>query len=188
MNGAVEAANKNIKKIMQKMVVTYKDEHEMLLFAVHGYRTSSWTLTGETPFSLVYVMDAVLPFEVHIPSLRIMKEADLGEDEWIHTRLDQLNLIDEKRLVNVCHGQIYQKRIIKAFNKKIKPRVYQAGDLVIKCIILPQSDPRGKWTPTYEGPFVDKIIFSGGAMMLTTMDGEYFPHPMNVYISKKYYA
>ena len=25
MNGAVEAANKNIKKIMQKMVVTYKD-------------------------------------------------------------------------------------------------------------------------------------------------------------------
>ena len=30
MNGAVEAANKNIKKIIQKMVVTYKDWHEML--------------------------------------------------------------------------------------------------------------------------------------------------------------
>jgi len=40
MNGAVEAANKNIKKIIQKMVVTYKDWHEMLPFALHGYRTS----------------------------------------------------------------------------------------------------------------------------------------------------
>ena len=30
MNGVVEAANKNIKRIMQKMVVTYKDWHDML--------------------------------------------------------------------------------------------------------------------------------------------------------------
>jgi len=33
MNVVVEAANKNIKKIIQKMVVTYKDWHEMLPFA-----------------------------------------------------------------------------------------------------------------------------------------------------------
>ena len=64
MNGAVEAANKNIKKIVQKMVVTYKDWHEMLLFALHGYRTSARTSTGETPFSLVYGMEAILPVEV----------------------------------------------------------------------------------------------------------------------------
>lgn len=36
MNDAVEAANKNIKKIIQKMVKTYKDWHEMLPFALHG--------------------------------------------------------------------------------------------------------------------------------------------------------
>ena len=39
MNGAVEAANKNIKKIFQKMVRTYKDWHEMLPFSLHGYKT-----------------------------------------------------------------------------------------------------------------------------------------------------
>ena len=64
MNGAVEAANKNIKKIIQKMVVTYKDWHEMLPFALHGYRTSVRTSTGATPFSLVYGMEVVLPVEV----------------------------------------------------------------------------------------------------------------------------
>ena len=74
-------------------------------------------------------MEVVLPVEVQIPSMRIMKDADLDEDEWIQTRLDQLDLIDEKRLVAVCHGQMYQKHMFKALNKKIKHRVYQAGDL-----------------------------------------------------------
>ena len=41
MNGRVEAANKNIKKIIQKMVVAYKDWYEMLPFALHGYHTSA---------------------------------------------------------------------------------------------------------------------------------------------------
>ena len=188
MNGAVEAANKNIKKILQKMTVTYKDWHVMLPFSLHGYRTSVRTSTRATPFSLVYGMEAVLPVEIQIPYLRIMKDADLDEDEWVQTRLDQINLIDEKRLAAVCHGQMYQKRMIKAFNKKVKHQLYQAGDLVIKRIILPQGDPRGKWTPTYEGPFVIKKIFSGRAMMLTTMDGEDFSHPVNADIVKRYYA
>ena len=96
MNGAVEAANKNIKKIVQNMVVTYKDWHEMLIFSLHDYRTSARTSSGATPFSIVYGMKVVLPVEVHIPSLRIMIEAGLGEDEWIRMRLDHLNLIDEK--------------------------------------------------------------------------------------------
>ena len=94
-------------------------------------------------------MEVVLPVEVQIPSLRIMKDTDLVKDDWIQTRLDQLNLIDEKRLAAVCHGQMYQKRMVKEFNNKIKHRVYQAGGLVIKPIILLKGDPRGKWTPTY---------------------------------------
>ena len=160
----------------------------MLLFYLHGYRTSAWTSIGATPFSLVYGMEVILPVEVQIPSLRIMKEADLSKDEWIQTRLDQLNLIYEKRLAAFCHGQMYQRRMIKDFNKKIKPRAYQTGDLVIKPIILLKGDPRGKWNPTYEGPFVVKKVFSGGFMMLTTMDGEDFLDPVNTDIVKKYYA
>ena len=106
----------------------------------------------------------------------------------VQTRLGQLNLIDEKRLAAVCHGQMYKKRMIKAFNKKVKRQVYQVGDLVIKCIILPQSDPRGKWTPMYEGPFVIKSIFSDGAMILNTMDGDDLLYLVNADIVKRYYT
>ena len=102
------------------MTVTYKDWHEMLPFSLHEYCTTAHTSTGATPYSLVYGMEVVLPIQVQIPSLRIMKDAGLNEDDWIQTRLDQLNLIDEKRLTVVFHGQMYQKRMIKAFNKKVR--------------------------------------------------------------------
>ena len=46
------------------MVVTYKDWNEMLPLSLHGYRTSEWTSTRETPFSLVYGMEFVLLVEV----------------------------------------------------------------------------------------------------------------------------
>ena len=82
MNRAVEAANKNIKKIVQEMTVSYKDWHEMLLFALHGYQTSVCMSTRATPFSLVYEMEVVLPFEVEVPSLRILAESGLEESEW----------------------------------------------------------------------------------------------------------
>ncbi|RDX65118.1 Pol polyprotein, partial [Mucuna pruriens] len=49
MNGAVKAANKNIKKIVQKMVVMYKDWHDMLAYALYDYRTSIGTSTRATP-------------------------------------------------------------------------------------------------------------------------------------------
>lgn len=81
MNGVVEAANKNIKKIIQKMVVTYKDWRKMTPFALHGYHTSVYTSTGATPYSLVYGMEAVLPIEVKIPSMRVLMEAKLDEVE-----------------------------------------------------------------------------------------------------------
>ncbi|KAK2428867.1 hypothetical protein QL285_027352 [Trifolium repens] len=188
MNGAVEAANKNIKKIIQKMVKTYKDWHEMLPYALHGYRTAVRTSTGATPFSLVYGMEAVLPIEVEIPSLRVLMETKLEEAEWVQTRFDQLNLIEEKRLTALCHGQLYQKRLKKAFDKKVRPREFREGDMVLKKILPIHKDPRGKWTPNYEGPYVVKKAFSGGALIITTMDGEELPLSVNADAVKKYYA
>ena len=53
MNGTIEAANKNVKKIIAKATETYRDWHEKLPFALHAYRTKVQTLTGATPYSLV---------------------------------------------------------------------------------------------------------------------------------------
>ncbi|XP_019430087.1 PREDICTED: uncharacterized protein LOC109337544 [Lupinus angustifolius] len=188
MYGVVEATNKNIKKIVQKMVVTYKDWHEMLPFSRRGYRTSVRTSTRATLYSLVYGMEAVLPIEVQIPSLRVIMEAKLEDVEWVEARVDQLNLIEGKRLTTICHGQLYQRKIMKAHEKKIQPREFQEGELVLKKILPTHKDSRGKWTPNYEGPYVVKRAFFGGALILTNMDSEDMPLPVNSGAVKKYYA
>ncbi|KAK5786654.1 hypothetical protein PVK06_041292 [Gossypium arboreum] len=188
MNGAVEAANKNIKKIVGKMTETYKDWHEKLPFALCAYRTSVRTSTGATPFSLVYGVEAVLPIEVEISSLRVLSEVRLDEAEWIQPRYDQLNLIEEKRLRAIRHGQMYQKRMMRAYNKKVRPREFHEGDLVLKNILPIQKDFRGKWMPNGEGPYVVKKVFFGGALILAEMDGKALPNPVNLDSIKKYFA
>ncbi|XP_026448539.1 uncharacterized protein LOC113348860 [Papaver somniferum] len=97
-NGAVEAANKTLVKILKKMTDTYTDWSEKLPYALWSYRTLICTATGATPFSLTYGMEAMHPIEVEIPTLRVLKESQLPEDEWVKVRVEQLNLIDEKRL------------------------------------------------------------------------------------------
>lgn len=125
MNGDVEVVNKEIKKIIQKMVKTYKDWHIMLPFALRGYKTSVYTSIGETPFSLVYVIEVLLPIKVEIPSMRVIMEAKLDKAEWVHTKFDQLNLIEERRMTSFCHDQRYQKRLKKVFDKKVRPCEFQ---------------------------------------------------------------
>ena len=81
MNGTVEAANKNVKKIIVKTTETYKDWHAKLPFALHAYRNGVPTSTGATPYSLVYGMETVLPIEVEIPFLQVLKKVEIEEAE-----------------------------------------------------------------------------------------------------------
>ncbi|KAE8657736.1 PCF11P-similar protein 4 [Hibiscus syriacus] len=148
MNGAVEAANKNIKRLIEKMTETYKDWHEKLPFALFSYQTFVRTSTGATPFSLVYGMEVVLPIKVEIPSLRVL-------------------------------SKMYQKRMIQAHDKKVHPREIFEGDLVLRRILPIQKDFQEKWMPKWEGPYVVKKAFSGGALVLTEMDGSELPYPVN---------
>ncbi|XP_059310035.1 uncharacterized protein LOC132061197 [Lycium ferocissimum] len=99
MNRAIEAANKNIKRILKKMTDNYKGWHEQFPYALLGYCTTAKTSTGATTYLLVYGTEAVILAEVEIPSLRIILEAKLDNDEWVQARFEQLTLIDEKRMV-----------------------------------------------------------------------------------------
>ena len=78
---AVEAVNKNVKNILAKMVLTYKDWAEKLLFALWDYRTSIRASTRVTPYSLVYGSEVVLPIEVKIQSLRVLVETRVLEED-----------------------------------------------------------------------------------------------------------
>ena len=58
----------------------------------------------------------------------------------------------------------------------------------MKKILPHQTERQGKWAPRYEGPYIVKNAFSGGALILTKMDGEDLPRPVNGDAVKKYFA
>ncbi|XP_070014544.1 uncharacterized protein [Nicotiana sylvestris] len=115
------------------MVEGSRQWHEKLPFALLGYRTTIRTLVGSTPYLLVYGKEAVIPIEIEIPSLRTVAEAEIDDDEWVKTRLEQLSLIDEKRLTAVCHGKLYQQRMAREYKKKVRLRKFEV-DVEGKCV------------------------------------------------------
>ena len=75
-----------------------------------------------------------MPIEMEITSLQVLMETKLKEAEWVQARYDQLNLIEKKRLSTLCHGQLYQKIMIQAYNKKERPRQFKERELVLRWI------------------------------------------------------
>ncbi|XP_070002673.1 uncharacterized protein [Nicotiana sylvestris] len=88
------------EKILRKMIQSSRQWHEKLPFALLEYHTTVRTSVGATPYLLVYGTEAVISVEVEIPSLRIIVEVEIKDNEWVKIRLEQLTLW----MAIVCHG------------------------------------------------------------------------------------
>ena len=95
----------------------------------------------------MYGCEAVLPIETEIKSLRVVMKTRTLESEWTRKRYDHLVSLDEKTMDALFHTQIYQRRIARAFNKKVKPEKIKVGDMVLKQSRAIVFDPRGKFRP-----------------------------------------
>ena len=136
---------------------------------------------------MVYGSEAVLPIKVKIQSLRVLAETKVLEEDWVKQRYEQLVFIDEKKARAQYHTQGYQKKIARAFNKKVRPRNLKEGDLVLKVLRDETFDLRGKMKPRWSGPFVIKKIMSGGATRITYLDGEEMLRPINMDRLQRYH-
>ena len=79
-------------------------------------------------------MEAVLPIEMGVCSLRIVLENEIPEVDWLQSRYDQLCMMDKKRHKALYHIQGCQRRLRKAFDKKVRTRDLKLGDLMLKEI------------------------------------------------------
>ena len=85
------------------------------------------------------------------------------------------------------HSQLYQKRIARAYNKKIKPENIKERDLVLKLTRPIMTDPRGKFKPNWKGPFLVKKLFSKGATILFDLEENKFRESINFDKLNKYF-
>jgi hypothetical protein len=96
VNGQVEAVNKSLKTILQRTINSAKSNwHLMLYSTLWAYRTSVKTATSFSPFQLVYGLEAVLPIECQIPSLKLAVEL-LSDTSPLEECLLYLEQLDEQ--------------------------------------------------------------------------------------------
>ena len=72
---------------------------EELSHVLWTYRTTPLRSIGETPFSMTYGVEAVIPLEIGFPTLRTSSFTPSNNDELLGKSLD---LIEEKK--GECHG------------------------------------------------------------------------------------
>ena len=93
-------------------------------------KTSAKTAMGFTPFQLIYGLEAVLPIECEIPSLRLtVKLLSHTTDE--EHRLLYLSHLDEIRRDAALANETHQKCMKKRYDRVVRPRTFLEGDLVL---------------------------------------------------------
>ncbi|KAL5571672.1 hypothetical protein UlMin_021269 [Ulmus minor] len=185
-NGQVEAVNKTIKYTLKKKLEKSKgawvDELPLVFWS---YRTSFRTTTGETPFSLAYGVDAVVPVELGIPTFRIENFTEEDNDVLLALASD---LLEEKRDKAQLRATALQQTVARHYNSKVRLRRFTKGDLFLRRIFLNTKEKGvGVLGPNWEGPYRVRAILRTGTYELETLGGRVLANPWNAEHLKKYY-
>ncbi|XP_070005973.1 uncharacterized protein [Nicotiana sylvestris] len=140
---------------------------------------------GETPFSLVYCVEALIPFEIGEPSTRYTQATEESNEEEMQINLDLL----EERIETTFIRMAVQKQIIERYyNQKAHLRYFKIEDFVLKKVFQStRASNAGKLSPNWEGPYKIQGLAGKGAYELETMDDKVLPSNWNDVHLKKYY-
>ena len=120
-NGQIEAINKILQCMLQRMIGVRKINWDLILYsALWAYRTSVRNATGFTPFQLVYGLEAILPIQCEISLLKLM--IDLLPDT-LEEEACLLNLIhlDEMHHEAQLANEVHKRRIKAQYDKNFQP-------------------------------------------------------------------
>jgi cell wall assembly regulator SMI1 len=189
-NGQAESSNKTLIKLMKKKIEENPRRwHEVLSEALWAHRISKHGATKVNPFELVYGQEAVLPVEVNLDVYRLDKQNDLSAIVYHDLMMDNIDEVTDVRLKALKEIEKDKARVSKAYNKKIKSKSFQVGELVWKTILSigSKSNQFGKWSPNWESPYkVIKVIFDN-SYLLETLQGECLNRAFNGRYLKKYF-
>ena len=149
------------------------------------YRTTPRQSTGETPFSITYGAEAVIPLETSFPTLRTSAFTPGGNDRLLEKSLD---LIEERRENAMVQLAYYQHKLKQGYDTNVKLRPLAVGDLVLRKVLGTTKNPAwGKLGPNWEGPYQITLVAGIGAYYLEDLDEKVVLHPWNVNNLKRYY-
>nr|CAN67044.1 hypothetical protein VITISV_037623 [Vitis vinifera] len=175
-NGQAEATNKTLITALKKRLEQAKGKWvEELPGVLWAYRTTPGRPTGNTLFALAYGMDAVIPTEIGLPTIRTEAGPNL---DWA----------DEVREIASIRMADYQQRVAAHYNRKARPRSFKSGTLVLRKVFENTTETgAGKFQANWEGPYIVSKTSKSRAYHLQKLDRTPLLRPWNVSNVKQYY-
>jgi len=185
-NGQAESSNKIIINILKRKLMAKRGKWaEELPLVLWADRTTTKNSTGQTPFSLVYGCEAVIPVEVALPTARYGLNTPEANIQEVADVLDLVQGLREQASIRMAS---YQQAVARSYNQNVRIRAFQVGDLVIRKVLQNTKDhSAGKLAPTWEGPYLIDQVVGQGAYRLVTLDGKYIPRSWNIQNLKHYH-
>jgi len=129
-NGQVESANKvllrGLKRKLKKAKGSWAEEVPQILWAYH---TTPQSTTKETPFSLVYGTNAMIPVDIHESYPRFQNFVAEESNEGRKVNLDLLDEVQEQAHIK---SEALKRKVKLRQRTKVRPQQFQVVDLVNK--------------------------------------------------------
>ena len=178
-NGQAKASNKTLLTALKKRLGFGKGKWvEELPGGLWSYRTTTRNPTRISPFALTYGMEAVIPTEIGLPTIR----TDTPESGNTKSIIKELYMSDELWEAVAILITSYQRHLANSYNKRVKPRAFRPGDMVLRKVFENTVDP-----PNWEGPYVVMRVRETGSYAINKMDGTPVPRIWNAMHLRRYY-
>ena len=150
-----------------------------------AYKKTTRVPTGETPFRLTFVIEAVISVEVGLMSFRVKTYKDQKNQQELN---DNLDLIDEVREEAMKRMTKHKEAMARYYNIKVKVRRFNTGDLILRMVSQATKDPsQGKLGPASKGPYGVIHHSIESSYYLNSLDVQELPRPWNIEHLKTYY-
>ena len=164
-NGQAEISNREIKKILEKVVKpSRKDWVTRLDDALWAHRTTYKAPLGMSPFQVVFGKACHLFVEIEHQAYWVVKACNMDLEEVGKERKLQLQELEEIKLVTYENSKFYKEKTKQFLDQKLALRKdFKVGQKVLlyKSMIGPMS---GKLCSKWEGPFVVIEVFPYGVV------------------------
>ncbi|GJX59925.1 reverse transcriptase domain-containing protein [Tanacetum coccineum] len=184
-NGQVERANRSLGEgIKARLGEDNRNWVEEVPHVLWAHRTMIKTSNGDTPFSLTYGTEAVIPVEIGMPSLRCAEVNQTENDEGLLLNLDMLEERRERAAVREARSKA---RMEKYYNAKVRNTSFRPRDFAYHNNEASHAKENEKLGPKWEGPYKVVEALGKGAYKLRNSSGDILPRTWNVQDLKKCY-